>query len=370
MIQISNSRLADVVFCVFLFSLSVYAQEGSAPPVDAVAIGTAAAPQRDRLASATNGIREVTIKFQSGSVTLAGTVLIPPGQQRHPAIVLTHGSGPGPRNDLRMFAERFVRDRLVVLLFDKRGSGDSGGSWVKASLDDLADDAVAAANFLRSREEVDPERVGVWGGSQAGWVIPRAVARSPRAFQFAIVITGGGVKPIEVERYDYAEALDRMKVTAEQRRRAMSLVEGYFEYLRTGIGLKTLEEAIAAARSEPWFPAVDVSRVVPPESARGKWEWVPTYDPAQDIQQLRIPVLVVFGGLDRPALSAIAQERWRTALSKAGNHDATELVFLDAGHGITIGGSHQIFLNGGTPKYAPGYMEVVDAWLKTHCGLN
>ena len=103
---------------------------------------------------------------------------------------------------------------------------------------------------------------------------------------------------------------------------------------------------------------------------RGKWEWVATYDPAQDIQQIRIHVLVVLGGNDRPSLSAIAQERWRTALVKAGNHDATVLEFLDAGHGLTIGNSHQLFLSGGTPKYATGYMEIIDAWLKAHGGSN
>jgi pimeloyl-ACP methyl ester carboxylesterase len=348
-----------------------------------LAFGTAAAQQSGRRASETDGIREVPVKFQSGPITLAGTLLIPPGRQRHPAIVLTHGSGPGPQIGNRMFADRFVRDGLAVLLFDKRGSGESGGSWVTASLDDLADDAVAAANFLRSRDEVDPQRVGVWGVSQAGWVIPRALARSPGAFQFAVVITGGGVKPIEVERYDYAEAIDRMNVTAEQRRQALGLVESYFEYLRTGAGRKELEASLAAARSQPWFPAVDVSRVIPDESFRAKWEWVPTYDPAQDIQQIRIPVLVVFGGRDRPPLSAVAQERWRMALSKAGNKDATELVFIDAEHGATVDGTHERYLAaaapdskdasrhvGGPPKYAPSYLEVVDAWLKAHCGLN
>src|SRR5215207_7310621 len=239
--------------------------------------GTVAARQQDRPADEANAIREAAVEFQSGSVTLAGTLLIPRGGRRHPAVVLTHGSGPGPRQANRMFADRFARLGLVVLLYDKRGSGESGGSWTAASLDDLADDAVSAANYLRTRGEVDARRVGVWGGSQAGWVIPRALARSPGAFQFAVVITGGGVRPVEVERYDYGEALDRVKVTAEQRRRAMGIVEAYLEYLRSGAGLGALEAAIAAARSESWFPAVDVSRVIPKGDARAKWEWVATY---------------------------------------------------------------------------------------------
>jgi uncharacterized protein len=349
--QNNNRQLAAAGLCVFLFIISVHAQSNVT---------------KSGISSEKQAIREVEVEFRSGSVTLAGTLLIPPGQQRHPAIVFTHGSGPGPRNRLRMFADRFVRDGLVVLFFDKRGSGDSGGSWINASLDDLAADSISAANFLRSRDEVDPQRVGVWGVSQAGWIIPRALALSPNIFQFAIVVTGGGVKPIDVERYDYVDALQHMNVSPEQQRQAMSLVESYFEYLRTGTGLESLSAAIAAARSQPWFPAVDISRVMPTESARPKWQWVATYEPTQDIQQLRIPILVVIGGKDRPPLSAIAQQQWRSALMRAGNSDATELVFLDAGHGITVGQSH----SGSTPAYAPGYLELVDAWLKTHCGLN
>src|SRR5262245_24724436 len=151
----------------------------------ALAGGVMAAAMSDTAAAnSAADVREVSVKFQSGSIALAGTLLVPPGEQRHPAIVLTHGSGPGPRNFLRKFADRFVADGLVVLLFDKRGSGESGGSWINASLDDLADDAIAAAAFLRSREEVDARHVGAWGVSQAGWVIPHALARSPAAFQF------------------------------------------------------------------------------------------------------------------------------------------------------------------------------------------
>ena len=345
--------------------------------------GTANARQHERPADEAEALREVAVKFQSGSVTLAGTVLIPPGRGQRPAIVLTHGSGPGPRQGNRRFAERFARLGLVVLLYDKRGSGESGGSWTAASLDDLADDAVAAANYLRTRDEVDGRRVGVWGGSQAGWVIPRALARAPAAFQFAVVITGGGVKPVEVERYDYAAALDRMNLAAEQRRQAMGIVEGYFEYLRAGAGLAALEAAIAAARAEPWLRAVDVSRVLPKGDARAKWEWVATYEPARDLEQLRVPVLVVFGGRDRPALNAAAFERWRAYMTKAGNKDATLIEFVDAGHGATVGDTHGLYLaaaapgdkGGGhagrnAPTYAPGYLEVVDAWLKSHCGLN
>src|SRR5206468_1660261 len=80
---------------------------------------------------------------------------------------------------------------LVALAFDKRGSGESQGDWTDASLDDLAGDATAAMAFLAARPEVDPARIGVWGVSQAGWVVPLLAGRAQRP-AFSIVVTGGG----------------------------------------------------------------------------------------------------------------------------------------------------------------------------------
>jgi len=55
-------------------------------------------------------------------------------------------------------------------------------------------------------------------------VIPHAAARAPNAFAFAIVITGGGVKPLEVEIQDYSAALDHAGITGADKAEAMALV--------------------------------------------------------------------------------------------------------------------------------------------------
>jgi pimeloyl-ACP methyl ester carboxylesterase len=303
--------------------------------------------------------QEIEIAFQSGDVTLSGTLLLPESSAPVPAIVLTHGSGSATREEGRPFAERFVHDGLAALIFDKRGCGASGGSWTAASLDDLADDAIAAAAFLTSRSKVDV--------SQSGWVIPHAIARSPGTFAFSVIVTGGGVRPLEVERYDYNEALEEIQATAEEKRDAMALVTRYFEYLKGGEGRAELESSIAAAAGKRWGKAVDLSHVMPSAQTRKKWEWVPTYDPQGDIARLNIPVLVVLGGRDRPGLAEIAEERWLASLHKAGNSDATVLVFIAAGHGITTGAHH---LDVRSITYAAGYFELIDAWLRVHCAVH
>ena len=311
-------------------------------------------------------IMEQAVTFPAGPVTLSGTLLRPPDRGSRPAIVLLHGSGPGPRQELRIFAERFARLGFVALIFDKRGSGDSGGLWTEESLDDLADDALAAAAFLKTQSSIDRRRVGVWGISQAGWVIPHAAARAPDAFAFAIVVTGGGLRPLEIEEHDYAAALDHAGVKDDQRRMADALVELYFAYLKTGENRGGLEQAIQAAHDKSWFKVVDFSRILPAESTRNKWEWVTTYDPASDIQHMTMPVLVLLGGKDRPELFTNMNESWRSNLAIGHNSDSTVVALLNAEHGAAVVGTHHIIYSGGPPTFVPGYLEIVDAWLLAH----
>ena len=326
-----------------------------------------AASQNNPQTTAEPKMRQVEVTFRSGNVTLAGTLLLPESSVPVPAIVLDHGSGPMTREQGKPFGERFVRDGLAALIFDKRGCGASGGSWTSASLDDLAEDAIAAAAFLKSRRDIDGNRIGIWGVSQAGWVIPHAIARSPGTFAFSVIVTGGAVKPLDNEKYDYNEALEKIQATAEEKRDGMALVTRYFEYLRTGEGRAELESATAAAAGKRWGTAVDFSHVMPTPETRQKWEWVPTYDPLDDIAHLNIPVLVVLGGRDRPGLVELAEERWLSALHKNQNSDATVVVFTSAGHGITTGTHHPDVKQN---RYAPGYLELVDSWLRVHCAAQ
>ena len=150
-------------------------------------------------------------------------------------------------------AERFARLGIAALIFDKRGSGSSTGSWIDASLDDLSGDALAAVSFLKSQPEVDPQHVGTFGVSQAGWVIPHAAAREPGALAFAVIVTGGALTPFDIEMHDYAAALDALHLSADQRAAGLRLAQRYLEDLRDGVDRDGLEEAIAKARPSPGF---------------------------------------------------------------------------------------------------------------------
>jgi len=224
----------------------------------AVACGPAAA-QASRFTE-----REVT--FRSGSVELRGSLILPAAQGRHPAVVFLHGSGPATRAGARTYAEEFASIGVASLFFDKRGSGSSTGSWITSSLDDLAADALAAVEFLKTQEEVEPARIGFWGVSQAGWVAALAASQS-RDVAFMIVISGGGATPRESELFSWDQEFRKAALTEAERADAFGILDLYYRYLGTGEGRPQLVTRLTTARDGRLAPlAQQLTQVLPSDT--------------------------------------------------------------------------------------------------------
>jgi pimeloyl-ACP methyl ester carboxylesterase len=69
---------------------------------------------------------------------------------------------------------------IAVLVYDRRGSGQSSGDLDKADYEALADDAVAGQHSLTKFSRIDPDKIGFWGLSQGGWLVLKERARSPQ----------------------------------------------------------------------------------------------------------------------------------------------------------------------------------------------
>lgn len=297
-------------------------------------------------------------RISTGGIELAATLTVPAGPGPHPAIVLLSGSGPSTRQNLRKFSDPLNVAGFATLVYDKRGSGESSGSWTTASFDDNVNDAKAAVATLMADARIDRQLVGVWGVSQAGWFIPALAAHTPD-LAFAIVLTGGGATPREVEMFMHEAALDRAGVTSAQRAQARRLLSAYFSWLASGVNRAGVVELMAQARSEPWYRAIRLDEVMPSDANRPRWEWVAKYDPMPFIENMTLPTLVVLGGADQMGSTALAAERWRAGLGRAGNQRASVVVIEGMGHAATIGEMHE---QAGAAM--PEYTAVVSAFLE------
>ena len=141
--------------------------------------------------------------FESGGARLHYVIDLPPGTGPFPGVVIGHGAGAVGTGDGAFYVP-FLRARgFAVLRYDKRGVGQSTGTYrgvsaanSVAQVEELGGDLAAAALFLSRRPGVDGGRVGLMGTSQAGWIMVAAAARTP-VVRFTIAVTGS-VEPVGV----------------------------------------------------------------------------------------------------------------------------------------------------------------------------
>lgn len=305
---------------------------------------------------------EKEVRFRNGSVELVGTLISPQKEKPSPAIVFLHGSGPATRAGARPYAVEFARMGIASLIFDKRGSGASGGSWLTSSLEDLTNDALASVEFLKTLDSVDPQRIGFWGVSQAGWVATLAASRSSD-IGFMILISGGGATPRESELFSYRTAMKRADLAAEDIDDANRVLDAYFNFLATGDNRAGLVTELEKSRNKSWYKYASLDRILPSDENRSNWSWVASWDPAPHIEKITCPVLLMFGDRDTDHPTEIAVQKWREGLKKAGNNNVTLMVFAGAGHGIRMRDSHT---GGGRAPFADGYSEAMLGWLWQH----
>ncbi len=127
------------------------------------------------------------VTFPSGGDTCAGWLYQPTTKSATkskapgPIIVMAHGLGGVKEMRLDAFAERFAAAGYRCLVFDYRHFGTSGGEPRQLlDVDRQQEDWRSAIAYTRTLDDVDPERVVIWGTSFGGGHVIHAAARDHR----------------------------------------------------------------------------------------------------------------------------------------------------------------------------------------------
>jgi len=302
------------------------------------------------------------VRFSNRDVELAGTLIAPSGGGTHPAIVLVHGSGAENRAYMLPWARFLIRHGIAVLGYDKRGVGQSTGDWNAASYDDLAADAGAAVEYLKTRRDIDAAQIGLLGISQAGWIMPLTAVRS-KGVAFLISISGGGVTPAETTIDQARNEMTMTGMPAATVADIVALIRLQYDFARTGSGW----DAYATAREKL------VARMgAPPETAfpstpeHPQWQVIKRtyfYDPVPTLRQLVVPTLAMWGELDNNMMADKNKPAWDAALKAAGNRDFTLVVIPKANHAMleaNVGSNAEVR---SLQRFAPSYFTTISDWL-------
>ena len=298
------------------------------------------------------------ITFSSETVLLAGTLYKPDTETKCPAIVVLHAADGGTRQHkfYNHLATQLPVRGSAVLLFDRRGSGHSGGDFGTASFDTLASDGSAAVDYLRSRDDIDEERVGLYGISQGGWIAP-LVAGKRSDIAFLIIISGCGVSPAEQMDYGASYSLRQAGFPEQVIAQAVSLRNRVNEYYRGRIPREVVVAELDRAQNEPWFQMayLPTSERVPEDVTKSKWWYELDYDPVPIWQQIEVPTLFLFAERDRWV--PIAESMTEYGMATAHMRDVTMVQVEGTDHLMGQVNNPETF------QVSDGYIEELMSWL-------
>jgi pimeloyl-ACP methyl ester carboxylesterase len=332
---------------------------------------------------------EEEIAFTFGPNELFGILTIPQGEGPFPAIAIISGS-VNPATGMRDgVSDRYHVDHarklglngFAVLRYDPPGVGRSSGETGFESLDVRTEEALAAIQFLQSRQDIRPEQVGLHGNSQGGWVIGMAAAKKPQDVAFIISVSGSGVSVAEQQVFSI-EAQSRAADFPEEDIMKAALfgrllvdwqvsVPIYRETNeadaeRLGIGpwtdfmslvyqpgditpVEGLQQGIDILRSiqeEPWTEFLLLEELyipqlesIPPgqiEALRALTGPSLLVDPKDYLTNVSSPVLAFFGEEDLLQPSEKSAALYEQYLTEAGNENFEIVVLPGVGHNINL----------------------------------
>lgn len=311
--------------------------------------------------------------FESNGVKLAGRLVLPKGSGKIPVVVLVHGSEHDSALDTYALQRMFPAQGIGAFVYDKRGTGVSGGTYTQ-NFDVLASDVVAAIKEARRLAGGRLGRVGYQGGSEAGWVIPLATNRAP--VDFAIVSFGLAVTILQEDQESVALDMYFHHHSAADTAKALELARAGERVIESGgkEGYEAFDLLRQKYKSEPWYKDVhgdfvffimplDQKQII--DAATKEFNFLKDtpfhYEPMPALRASTTPQLWVLGGDDLDAPSAETARRVKSLIAEG--KDYTLAVYPGAEHGMT---EYQLNAKGErvSTRYAPGYFQMMADFIR------
>lgn len=298
-----------------------------------------------------SAFRAADVTIDTGAVTLAGTLLTPLGETPAPAVILIPGSGAATRdgswNMYRKIGEDLVQRGSAVLLYDKRGVGDSTGDWESETFDERAQDVAAMVAYLQSREEIDASQIGLVGHSQGAYIAPLVVAKYSSDVKFVVLLAGSGEKVWnQILTNERAESLGNGLSEDEVQARVADL-EGQLKFLQK------VQAPCRALKAHYLCFVLD-------------------HDPTLALETLTVPTLALYAELDTQVPPDVNIPLVESALKTAGNDDYTIHTFEHTNHWFaqveigTTSEMRELMTSNELDHYefVPGFLEILGDWIE------
>ena len=298
------------------------------------------------------GLVEEAVTVGAGDFPLPGTLTLPAGAGRVPAIVLVHGSGPedrdetlGPNKPFRDLAWGLASRGIAVLRYEKRTKQYTAKLATSSTItvqEETIEDAIFAVQTLRRHTRIDASHVFVLGHSLGGMLAPRIASQSKEIS--GLVILAGNSRPMAdllVEQVEYMASISPDPAAQQA-------------------AIATIRQQAARIKD----PALPLN--TPPGELLGApasyWKDLNAYKPVAVAATLTVPILVLQGERDYQ-VTMKDFEGWREGLK--GRSGATFKSYPDLNHAFMTGTGKSTPAEYQNPgKVAEIVIADIAAWIK------
>ncbi len=291
---------------------------------------------------------DVLIPVGDGERVLGATLTKPNGKGSFPAVVLVAGSGPNDRDEtvyghkpFLVIADHLTRLGFAVLRYDKRGVGQSTGSYRTATVQDFMDDAKVVFSYLQQQQEIDPERIGLLGHSEGG-IVASMLAAGNREVDFVVLMAAPGTTGVEVVMDQNEISLRHQGIEPETIEKLQQLNRETFGMLLEWEGTDADRTALRDQLSRFWneLPLLVRLKLEKDAFLRGQINamTMPGYlsflrtDPSLYLEKVTCPVLALNGEKDRQVPAEKNIGAIDAALQKAGNNNILTRIYPGLNH--------------------------------------
>ena len=252
---------------------------------------------------------------------------------------------------------------------------------MQGTTEDFAGDVLAGIEYLKSREEIDPDRIGLIGHSEGGLIAPMVAVKSPDV-AFIVLMAGQGITGEEIS-YLQSDLISRAEgVDNETIARNNALMKSMYSVIKEEqndtIAAEKLRKLIVdevenmsekekmnSGYSEDVLDAQVNAQV---QNLISPWmRFFLTYDPVPTLMKVKCPVLAINGEKDLQVPPKENLQAIEEALKAGGNRDYTVKELPGLNH------LFQTAQTGSPSEYAkinetisPAALELIGNWVSEH----
>ena len=292
---------------------------------------------------------DITFENKKVGINLAGTLTLPNKEGVFPVVILISGSGPQNRDEellghkpFLVLSDFLTKNGIAVLRYDDRGIAMSKGDFKTATSADFATDVESAIAYLKTRKEINKNKIGLIGHSEGGLIAPMVASKS-KDVAFIVLLAGTGIQGDSLLLLQKKLIEEASGINKEDIQKGQSSNRKVFDIVNKSTSLEQLNSDLTiyfkqilkdnpntqkpAEMSDDDFVNLQVKQIATP------WmQYFIKYNPATALEKVKCPVLAINGEKDLQVPPKENLEAINKALTKGGNKRVTTKELPNLNH--------------------------------------